>query len=122
MENIMLCQSDYRFMSVVWENEPVSSGRLVTLCAERLGWKKSTTYTVLRKMGEKGFVKNEDAVVASLYKKEKVQAKESEYFVERTFDGSLPAFLTAFLGGKTISERDAEELKRLIDTHRSGED
>ncbi len=121
MENIMLCESDYRFMTVVWENEPVASGRLVTLCSEKLGWKKSTTYTVLRKMGEKGFVSNEETVVTSLIPKEKVQARESAYFLDRTFDGSLPKFLTTFLGGKTITEREAEELKRLIDAHRDGE-
>jgi predicted transcriptional regulator len=96
MENIMLCESDYRFMTVVWENEPVASGRLVTLCSEKLGWKKSTTYTVLRKMSEKGFVSNEETVVTSLIPKEKVQARESAYFLERTFDGSLPKFLTTF--------------------------
>ena len=121
MENFMLCQSDYCFMSVVWENEPLSSGNLVVLCADKLGWKKSTTYTVLRKMGEKGFLKNEDTVVTALIPKEKVQAKESAYFLERTFDGSLPKFLTAFLGGKTISGDEAEALKKLIDAHRDEE-
>ncbi len=120
MENIMLCESDYRFMTVVWENEPVSSRQLVTLCGDTLGWKKSTTYTVLRKMGEKGFLKNEDTIVTSLIPKANVQARESAYFVERTFDGSLPKFLTAFLGGRTISKREADELKRLIDTYREG--
>lgn len=120
MENLKLCESDYRFMQVVWENEPVASGKLVTLCAEKLGWKKSTTYTVLRKMCEKGFLKNEDTIVTSVIPKEKVQAYESEYFVERTFDGSLPKFIASFLGGKTLSEKEAEEIKRLIDAHKEG--
>ncbi len=120
MENLKLCESDYRFMLVVWDNEPVASGRLVTLCAEKLGWKKPTTYTVLRKMCEKGLVKNENTVVTAIVPKERVQAYESERFVEHAFEGSLPRFLTSFLGGKTISSREADELKRLIDAHKGG--
>ena len=118
MENMKLCESDYRFMLVVWENAPLSSGQLVSLCAEKLGWKKPTTYTVLRKMCEKGLLKNENTCVSVLVPKEQVQAFESEYFVDRAFSGSLPQFLTAFLGGKTISEQEAAALKRLIDAHR----
>lgn len=118
MENLKLCESDYRFMLVVWENEPVPSGRLVTLCSDKLGWKKPTTYTVLRKMCEKGLLKNEDTIVTSIVPKKKVQAYESGHFVERAFDGSLPQFLVSFLGGKTISEKEADELKRLIDAHK----
>jgi len=118
MENLKLCESDYRFMLVVWESEPMSSGLLVRLCAEKLGWKKSTTYTVLRKMCEKGLLKNENTIVNAIVPKEQVQAFESECFVERAFEGSLPQFLTSFLGGKTISEKEAVELKRLIDVHK----
>lgn len=117
MESLKLCESDYRFMTVVWENEPVSSGALVKLCQEKLGWKKSTTYTVLRKMTEKGFLVNHETEVTSIVAKEKVQAYESDYFVNRTFDGSLPQFLTAFFGGKTISKEEAERLKALIENH-----
>jgi len=120
MENLKLCESDYRFMLVVWENEPVASGRLVALCADRLGWKKPTTYTVLRKLCERGLLKNEDTVVRSVVPKERVQAFESEHFVERTFEGSLPQFLVSFLGNRTISQREADELKRLIDARREG--
>jgi len=120
MENLKLCESDYRFMLVVWESEPVTSGSLVTLCTEKLGWKKSTTYTVLRKMCEKGLLKNENTIVSTIIPKEQVQAFESECFVERAFEGSLPQFLTSFLGGKTISDKEADELKYLIDTHKEG--
>lgn len=120
MQDLKLCESDYRFMRVVWESEPVGSGRLVELCAEKLGWKKSTTYTVLRKLVERGFLKNEDSVVSALVSRQRAQAYESKYFVEKTFDKSLPQFLVSFLGGKTISENEAEELKRLIDLHREG--
>jgi predicted transcriptional regulator len=118
MENLKLCESDYRFMSVVWENEPLTSGRLVILCANNLGWKKPTTYTVLRKLCEKGLLKNEGTVVSSLVHKEEVQTSESEHFVKRTFSGSLPMFLSSFLNGKRITEHEAEELKLLIDQHK----
>ena len=118
MEDLRLCESDYRFMTVIWENEPVSSGKLVELCAKKLGWKKSTTYTTLKKLCEKGFAQNKETIVSSLIPKENVQAYASEHFVEHTFAGSLPGFLASFLGGKTISEREAAELKRLIYEHK----
>ena len=120
MEYIKLCDSDYRFMCVVWEHAPVNSGELVKLCQEQLGWKKSTTYTVVRKMCEKGYIANEDATVSVLIPKEQVQAEESRYFVDRTFDGSLPGFITAFLGGKKISKKEAKLLKKMIDEHGEG--
>ena len=115
-----LCESDYRFMCVIWDNEPLSSRALVEQCAARLGWKKSTTYTTLKKLCDKGYAANEDTIVRALIPREEVQAQESEQFVERAFAGSLPGFLAAFLGGKTISEQEAAELKRLIDAHREG--
>ena len=120
MDDLKLCDSEYRFMLLVWEAAPVRSGELVRLAADRLGWKKSTTYTVIRKLSERGFLKNEDALVTPLVSKSEGQAVESDYFVERTFGGSLPKFLAAFLGGKKISEEEAEEIRRLIDSHREG--
>lgn len=118
MEPLKLCESDYRFMTVIWDHEPVQSGKLVELCSQRLGWKKPTTYTTLKKLCERGFAKNENTVVTALVPREQVQAYASEHFVEHTFSGSLPGFLAAFLGNKTLSDREAEELKRLIDAHR----
>ena len=118
MERRRICESDFRFMTVIWDNEPVTSMQLVQLCEERLGWKKSTTFTMLRKMCQKNFAKNENSVVTSIVSREQAQASESELFVEQTFAGSLPQFLVSFLGGKTISEEETEELKRLIDEHR----
>ena len=120
MKTLKLCESDYKFMSVIWDNEPVPSGKLVVLCAERMGWKKPTTYTTLRKLSDKGFAQNVDTIVTSLVPRERVQAFASEYFVDHTFKGSLPGFLTAFLDGKVITEKEAEELKRLIDEHKEG--
>lgn len=118
MEYLKLCESDYRFMQVVWENAPIGSGDLVRKCNKILGWKKSTTYTTIRKLSEKGYIVNENAIVSVLIGRERVQADESEYFVERTFDGSLPQFLTAFLRDKKISDKEAEKIKKLIDEHR----
>lgn len=118
MESYRLCDSEYRFMQVVWETAPVPSGRLVELCRGRLGWKKSTTYTVLKKLCEKGLLQNENATVTVLVPKEAVTADQADQFVDRTFGGSLPGFLTAFMSGKKLSGREAEELKRLIDAHR----
>ena len=120
MEELKLCESDFRFMSILWEHEPLSSGELVTLCTAELGWKKSTTYTVLKKLCQRGFAQNEGSVVIALVPRDRVQAYESERLVERTFGGSLPVFLASFLGGKTISDEEAAELKRLIDQHKEG--
>ena len=117
---LRLCDSEYRFMLLVWEYGPINSGQLVKISKERLGWKKSTTYTVIKKLSERGFLKNEDTVVTALVEKETCQAVESDYFVERTFSGSLPGFIAAFLGGKKISEEEAEEIKKLIDAHKEG--
>ena len=114
----MLAPIETKFASLIWENAPLSSGALVKLCENRLGWKKSTTYTTLKKLCDKGFARNTDTVVTAAVLREQVQAYESERFVERAFDGSLPWFLASFLGGKTISEQEAAELKQLIDRHR----
>lgn len=117
MEYLKLCDSDYRFMTIVWDNAPVSSGALVKFCNEQLGWKKSTTYTAIKKLAQKGYLINENAVVSVIIPRERVQRDESNYFVERTFDGSLPGFLTAFLGGKKISKKEAEKIKQIIDDY-----
>lgn len=110
-----LCESDFKFMEIVWEHAPVRSGELVKLCAECLGWKKPTTYTIIRKMSEKGFIKNENAVVYVLVEREQCQRAESEYVVESRFRGSLSSFITAFLGGRSLSKEDAEEIRNIVD-------
>lgn len=120
--DLKLCESDYRFMTVIWDNEPVASGELVKLCNAKFDWKKSTTYTMLKKMIEKGFAANTDSVVTSLVPREKAEKFASEHFVEHTFKGSLPGFLAAFFDGKHISEKEAEELKSLIDGYKRNED
>ena len=118
MEEIRLCDSEYRFLQVVWAAAPVPSGQLAELCRQRLGWKKSTVYTVLKKMCEKGLLQNENALVTALVPRERVTAAEAEQFVDRTFGGSLPGFLAAFMSGKKLTAREAEEVKRLIDQYR----
>ncbi|MEG0854812.1 MAG: BlaI/MecI/CopY family transcriptional regulator [Angelakisella sp.] len=110
-----LFDSEYKFAEVVWENEPVSSGTLVRLCENTLGWKKSTTYTVLKKLCDRGIMQNKNAVVTSVVKKAEVQHYESKQVVERTFDGSLPKFVAAFMSGKKLGREEVEELQRLID-------
>ena len=121
MEDYQIWDSEYRFMCIVWANAPVGSGKLVELCAAELGWKKSTTYNAIRKMCEKGLIQNENACLSVLVPKERVQTAESGAFVARTFAGSLPQFLAAFLSGHALSEQEAEELKALIDAHREKE-
>lgn len=118
MSDYKLAQSEERFADLVWQNEPIGSGELVKLCEKALSWKKSTTYTVLKNLCEKGILQNQDTVVTSLIKKEDFYGQQSRRFVEDTFGGSLPGFLTAFIGGKKLSGRQAEELKRLIDEHK----
>ena len=120
METYHLSNSEYRFMQVVWRAAPVGSGRLVELCGRELGWKKSTTYTVLKKMCEKGLLQNENSTVTVLAPQETVTAEAAGAFVEQTSGGSLPGFLAAFMSGRKLTEAEAEDLKRLIDAHRGG--
>ena len=120
MQDLKLCESEYRFMQIVWEAAPLTSGQLAALCLEKLGWKKSTTYTVLKKLCGRGFVQNQKAVITPLVKREDVQSYQSEVFVERTFSGSLPAFIAAFVRGRKLDEEEAEEIKRMIDQSRRG--
>ena len=118
MNEYKLAQSEARFADLIWKNEPIPSGELVKLCEKEMDWKKSTTYTVLKKLCEKGIFKNENSIVSAIIKKDEFYGKQSRWFVEDTFGGSLPKFLTAFMGGKKLSGYQAEELKRLIDEHK----
>ncbi len=113
--DLKLFDAEYRFMCVLWEHQPVNSTELVRLCADCFEWKKSTTYSMIKRLSERGVLKNENAIVTALLKKEDVQKYESEVLLKKAFDNSLPAFLTAFLRGKKLSEKEAEKLKRLIE-------
>ena len=117
MEDIRLGVVESKFAELIWEREPIPSGELVKLCEKELSWKKPTTYTVLRKLCEKGIFKNENGVVSSLISRQEFYAMQSERFVEETFDGSLPAFVAAFTKRKQLSKKEVEELRKLIDTY-----
>ena len=104
-----------QFAELIWAREPIASGELVKLCEKELNWKKSTTYTVLKKLCERGIFQNNDGIVTSLLTKDEFNAVQSEQFVEDTFEGSLPAFLAAFTSRKTLSKDEVEEIRRLID-------
>ena len=121
MANFRLAEGEYRFACIVWDNEPLPSGKLVELSQERLGWKKSTTYTVLKKLVDRGILRNENTVVTAAVPKDSVLREESRAVVERTFGGSLPSFLAHFMGGRTISDEEADELKAIIDRYREGD-
>ena len=120
MNDLKLAEGEYRFACIVWDNEPLPSGKLVELCREELGWKKSTTYTVLKKLVDRGILRNENAVVSAVIPKDEILREESRNLVERSFAGSLPSFLAHFMGGRTISDAEADELKALIDQYREG--
>lgn len=111
-------ESEYRFCLILWENEPINSTKLVSLCKERLNWSKATTYTVLRRLAERGVLNNENAVVTSLVSKESVQEAELENLVEKTFEGSLPAFIAAFSRSKKLSSEEIWQIQALIDDYR----
>ena len=114
VETPKIFDSELRFCEILWEHQPVRSSELAHLCAERLGWKKSTTYTVIKRLTERGVVQTEDAVVTALVSRDQVQRAESRAFVERNFSGSLPGFLNAFVGGRGLSAEEADELRRMI--------
>ena len=110
-----LGEIEMRFANLIWQNEPITSGALVKLCELELNWKKSTTYTILRRLCERGLFLNKDGVVTSLISKERFNTLRSEEFVEENFSGSLPRFLAAFTANKKLSREDIEEIRRLID-------
>lgn len=118
MSQYKLTETEEKFADIIWQNEPMGSGELVKLCEKRMDWRKSTTYTVLKKLCNKGVFINKDARVSSIISKKEYYSKQSVYFVEDTFGGSLPKFLTAFMGQKKLSEKQADELKKLIDDYK----
>lgn len=115
MGEYKLFDAEFKFVSLIWEHEPLNSTDLSKLCLQELGWKKSTTYNMIRKLSERGILKNEQAVVTALINREQVQKYESEVLLEKAFDSSLPSFIAAFLKDKKISKQEADEIKRLIE-------
>lgn len=114
-------ESEYRFCLILWENEPIKSSELVNLCKEQLGWKPTTTYTVIKRLSERGVLKNDATVVTSLVSKEQVQASQIDEIVEKTFEGSLPAFIAAFTKHQKLTENEIDAVQKMIDSYRKGE-
>lgn len=112
-------ESEYRFCLLLWEKEPIKSSELVALCKEKLGWKPTTTYTVIKRLAERGVLKNENTVVTSLVSKDEIQAEEIDELVEKKFEGSLPAFVAAFAKHRTLSAKDIDEMQKMIDSYRA---
>ena len=113
-------ESEYRFCLILWEHEPITAVELVKLCQDQLGWKRTTTYTVIKRLGERGVLKNENGTVISMISKEDAQASEIDELVEKKFQGSLPAFVAAFTKRKNLSCEELEEVQRMIDRIREG--
>lgn len=120
MGDIELAAVQERFADIVWANEPISSGDLVRVCERELNWKKPTTYTVLRKLCEKGLLKNEGGVVSSLMSREEFYSKKSEQIIDDSYNGSLPAFIAAFTSHKKLSKKEVDEIQRMIDGFKRG--
>lgn len=117
MREYKLAEGEMKFVELIWKNEPIKSGELVRLCEENFKWKKSTTYTVLKKLCLRGILENNNSIVSSIISKDEYFKYKSEEFVEDTFGGSLPKFLAAFMGNKRLSKKQADELKELIDKY-----
>ncbi len=107
-------ESEYRFCLVLWENEPISCAKIAEICKERLGWSRTTTYTVIKRLCDRGVLKKDGSTVLSLFSKEQIQISEMEEMLEKTFEGSLPSFIAAFAKRQKLSEKDYVELKRLL--------
>lgn len=120
METPKVFESEYRFCLILWEHEPVRSSELVALCREQLGWKPTTTYTVIKRLSERGVLVNENSVVRSLVSKDEVQAAEIDELVEKKFGGSLPAFIAAFTRHRRLSGAELDEMQRMIDEYWEG--
>lgn len=118
MSTPKIFESEYRFCLILWANEPIKSSELVRLCKEQLGWKPTTTYTVIKRLSERGVLKNENTLVTSLVSKDEIQAAEIDEMVEKTFEGSLPAFIAAFTRHNRLSEKEIDEVQGMIDRFR----
>lgn len=117
METPKIFESEYRFCLILWEHEPIGSGELVKLCREELGWKPTTTYTVIKRLSQRGVLKNENSVVTSLVSKDQAQASEIDELVEKRFEGSMPAFIAAFTKHRRMTESEINDIRKMIDDY-----
>ena len=120
MSEMKLAAIESRFADIIWENEPLSTAELVKLCEKDLNWKRTTTYTVLKRLSERGIFQNIDSTVSSVISKEEFYSMQSEQFVEETFGGSLPAFIAAFTARKDLKKEELDEIRRMIDSYGEG--
>lgn len=118
MSSPKIFESEYRFCKILWENEPIKSGDLARLCAEQLGWKTTTTYTVIKRLSDRGVIKNEHTVVSSLVSRQEAEAAEIEELIEKRFDSSVPGFLAAFTKNRRLNAKEIAELQQMIDRFR----
>ena len=118
METVKLFDAEWNLMEIVWETAPTTASRIAAIAGQRFDWAKNTTYTVLKRLCQRGIFQNQDGVVTALVSKEEFYARQSEEFVEETFSGSLPAFLTAFTRRKKLSQEEITQLQQLIDESR----
>ena len=118
MDTPKVFESEYRFCLILWENEPIKSSELIRLCKEQLGWKPTTTYTVIKRLSERRILKNKSTIVTSIVSKDEVQAAQIDEMVEKTFEGSLPAFIAAFTKHQKLSEKEIDEVQNMIDRFR----
>jgi predicted transcriptional regulator len=114
MEELKLFDAEFKFMNIVWLFEPINSKKLSDICGEQLGWKRPTTYTVIRKLSERGFVVNDNATVSALVKRDQVQQYEADNLLDKAFDGSIPSFIAAFMKGKSLSDEESAALQQMI--------
>ena len=117
METPKIFESEYRFCLILWEHEPIGSGELVKLCREELGWKPTTTYTVIKRLSQRGVLKNENSVVTSLVSKDQAQASEIDELVEKRFEGSIPAFIAAFTKHRRMTDSEINDIRKMIDDY-----
>lgn len=120
MADYRLAEQESKFADIIWDNEPIASGDLIAISRDIMNWQKSTTYTILRRLCQRGLFKNQDSIITSLVSRDEFYSGQSRQYVERTFGGSLPKFVAAFVEGRKLSKKQAEELIRLINESRGG--
>ncbi|MGN0526990.1 MAG: BlaI/MecI/CopY family transcriptional regulator [Acutalibacteraceae bacterium] len=115
MDTPKIFESEYRFCLILWENEPISCANAAALCKEKLGWSRTTTYTVIKRLEDRGFLKKDGSTVTTLFSKEQIQIAEMDEFIDKTFEGSLPSFIAAFAKKQKLSQKDLDEIQKILD-------
>lgn len=114
MQTPKIFESEYRFCLILWNTEPISCANISVLCKEKLGWSRTTTYTVIKRLEERGFLKRDGSIITSLFSKEQIQISEMDELITKTFEGSLPAFIAAFAKKQNLSQKDFDEIQKIL--------